>query len=68
MLFAPMLFVKVTLYSVASGLSVMGDCECSYTGVAFCEKLFYHSVKTNKVKYIKICTILTREIHKELYF
>ena len=33
--YAPVLFVKVTLYSVMSmegGLSVMGDWQCPYTG------------------------------------
>ena len=32
-LYAPMVFVKVTpLMSKESGLSIMGDCQCSYTG------------------------------------
>ena len=32
-MYAPMVFVKVTpLMSKESGLSIMGDCQCSYTG------------------------------------
>ena len=42
------------LMSKESGLSVMGDCQCSYTGVAFCENCFCHNLKTNKIKYTKV--------------